>query len=88
MYFILARLRRRCPPRAHGGAGADHALSAQGPLLPGPEHEGTLLARIIEAKDRQIDRLVYELDGLTEEVWLVEGGGEWLPGEHFPKIVK
>ena len=57
-------------------------------FLPGPEHESTLLARIIEAKDRQIDRLVYELDGLTEEVWLVEGGGEWLPGEHFPKIVK
>ncbi len=34
---------------------------------PGPEHERTLLARRIEAKDRQIDRLVYELYGLTEE---------------------
>ena len=34
---------------------------------PGPEHERTLLARRIEATDRQIDRLVYELYGLTEE---------------------
>ena len=33
----------------------------------GPEHERTLLARRIEATDRQIDRLVYELYGLTEE---------------------
>jgi hypothetical protein len=35
--------------------------------IPGPEHERTLLARRIEATDRQIDRLVYELYGLTEE---------------------
>ena len=34
---------------------------------PGPEHEGTLLARRIEATDMHIDRLVYELYGLTEE---------------------
>ena len=34
---------------------------------PGPEHERTLIARRIEATDRQIDRLVYELYGLTEE---------------------
>ena len=33
----------------------------------GPDHERTLLARRIEATDRQIDRLVYELYGLTEE---------------------
>jgi len=33
----------------------------------GPEHERTLLARRIEATDRQIDALVYELYGLTEE---------------------
>ena len=40
----------------------------------GPEHERTLLARRIEATDRQIDRLVYELYGLTEEeIGLVEG---------------
>ena len=42
---------------------------------PAPEHDRTLLARRIEATDRQIDRLVYELYGLTEEeVRLVEGG--------------
>jgi len=34
---------------------------------PGPEHERTLISRRIEATDRQIDRLVYELYGLTEE---------------------
>ena len=34
---------------------------------PGREHERTLLTRRIEATDRQIDRLVYELYGLTEE---------------------
>ena len=40
---------------------------------PGPEHERTLLARRIEATDRQIDRLVYELYDLTEEeIGLVE----------------
>ena len=33
----------------------------------GPDHERTLLARRIEATDRQIDALVYELYGLTEE---------------------
>ena len=39
----------------------------------GPDHERTLLARRIEATDRQIDRLVYELYGLTEEeIELVE----------------
>ncbi len=31
------------------------------------EHERTLLQRQIEATDRQIDALVYELYGLTEE---------------------
>jgi hypothetical protein len=37
------------------------------------EHQKTLLGRQIEATDRQIDRLVYELYGLTdEEVQLVE----------------
>ena len=42
---------------------------------PSPEHEGTLLARRIEATDRQIDRLVYELYGLTEEeIGIVEAG--------------
>jgi len=43
----------------------------------GPDHEKTLLARRIEATDRQIDRLVYELYGLTEEeIGLVEAGSK------------
>jgi hypothetical protein len=33
----------------------------------GTDHDKTLLARRIEATDRQIDRLVYELYDLTEE---------------------
>jgi hypothetical protein len=37
------------------------------------EHQKTLLARQIEAADRQIDRLVYELYGLSdEEIRIVE----------------
>ena len=44
---------------------------------PGPEHERTLIARRIEATDRQIDRLVYELYGLTdEEIEIVEAGSK------------
>jgi len=40
----------------------------------GTDHDKTLLARQIEATDRQIDRLVYELYGLTEEeIGIVEG---------------
>ena len=34
-----------------------------------PQEQG-----VIAATDRQIDRLVYELYGLTEEVRIVEGG--------------
>jgi hypothetical protein len=38
-------------------------------------HEQTSLQRQIEATDSQIDALVYELYGLTdEEIWIVEGG--------------
>ena len=38
-------------------------------------HEQTALQRQIEAADRQIDALVYELYGLTEaEIGIVEGG--------------
>jgi type I restriction-modification system DNA methylase subunit len=38
------------------------------------EHEKTMLSRQIEATDRQIDALVYELYGLTEEeIKIVEG---------------
>jgi hypothetical protein len=37
-------------------------------------HDRTLIGRQIEATDRQIDRLVYELYGLTEEeIGIVEG---------------
>jgi hypothetical protein len=39
-------------------------------------HEQTALERRIEAADRQIDALVYELYALTEEeIAIVEGGG-------------
>jgi hypothetical protein len=42
----------------------------------GTDHDKTLLARQIEATDRQIDMLVYELYGLTEEeIGIVEGNG-------------
>ncbi len=40
-------------------------------------HEQTALQRQIEATDRQIDALVYELYGLTEEeIGIVERRGE------------
>ena len=39
------------------------------------DQEKTLLARQIDSTDRQIDKLVYELYGLTEEeIKIVEGG--------------
>jgi hypothetical protein len=39
------------------------------------EHEKTMLSRQIQATDAQIDTLVYELYGLTEEeITIVEGG--------------
>ena len=38
------------------------------------DHERTVIERQIEATDREIDRLVYELYGLSEEeIRLVEG---------------
>ena len=41
------------------------------------DQEKTLLARRIDATDRQIDKLVYELYGLTEEeIKIVEGGSD------------
>jgi hypothetical protein len=46
--------------------------------LPGAKtgHEQTLLQRQIDATDKQIDKLVYELYGLTEEeIAIVEGQG-------------
>jgi len=39
------------------------------------DHEKTSLQRQIDAVDQQIDQLVYELYGLTdEEIRIVEGG--------------
>ncbi|HRX34492.1 MAG TPA: hypothetical protein P5263_09605 [Methanoregulaceae archaeon] len=41
------------------------------------DHEKTLIERQIEATDRQIDALVYELYELTEEeIGIVEGAGK------------
>jgi hypothetical protein len=41
------------------------------------DHEKTLLERQIEATDKQIDALVYELYGLTdEEIGIVEAAGK------------
>jgi len=41
------------------------------------EHEKTLLSRQVEAADRAIDKLVYELYWLTgEEIAIVEGNGK------------
>ena len=41
------------------------------------DQENTLLSRQIEATDAAIDKLVYELYGLTpEEIAIVEGGGK------------
>jgi hypothetical protein len=41
------------------------------------DHEKTLLQRQIEATDAAIDKLVYELYGLTEkEIGIVEGTGK------------
>ncbi len=38
------------------------------------EHEKTLLSRQVEATDAAIDKLVYELYGLTgEEIEIIEG---------------
>jgi hypothetical protein len=43
---------------------------------PAPPHEKTALQRTIEATDGQIDALVYELYGLTEEeIEIVEAAG-------------
>ena len=40
-------------------------------------HERTALARQIEHTDAEIDRLVYELYGLTEEeIMIVEGANQ------------
>lgn len=41
------------------------------------DHEKTLLSRQVEAADAAIDKLVYELYGLTdEEIGIVEGSAK------------
>ena len=65
------------PQRWHAPTGGADARSAhkQLPLARTP-HEQTALERQIEATDRQIDALVYELYGLTEEeIAIVERSG-------------
>ena len=59
------------------GSDALHARDCPQARTP---HEPTALQRQIEATDRQIDALVYELYGLTEEeIAIVEGGARvWI----------
>jgi hypothetical protein len=40
------------------------------------EHEKTVLSRQVEATDTQINMLVYDLYGLTEEEIKIKGGRE------------
>ena len=62
------------------------ALHKQLPLVRTP-HEQTALERQIAAKGRQIDALVYELCGLTEEeIGIVEGRGEGLNSYHLERL--
>jgi hypothetical protein len=51
------------------------AIAPSAPLRRGTPQEQEMVKREIESTDRQIDRLVYELYGLTEEeIKIVEGG--------------
>jgi hypothetical protein len=48
--------------------------SARRTIQPKTEHEKTALQRQIDATDKQIDELVYELYGLTQqEIEIIEG---------------
>ncbi len=50
------------------------------------ERERTVIGHQISATDRQIDRLVYELYGLTEEIAVVEGNARLRSAEcGFPR---
>ena len=65
-------------PRPHGLPGGENARSLHKQLPEaGTPHEKTALASgLIEATDGQIDALVYELYGLTEEeIRIVENAG-------------
>lgn len=65
--YDYSRFRGCCSPLLHGLPGGTQLdLHKQLAAATG-EHERTLLQRQIEATDWQIDALVYELYGLTEE---------------------
>jgi hypothetical protein len=65
--FCLKSCRRR-PPRSNGLPGAEIARFSHKQLPEAAKpHEKTAMQRQIEATDGQIDVLVYELYGLTEE---------------------
>jgi len=69
--YILGGLSRHPSMVVH----ADYMLASSRRLAEtiGLPYEKTLLSRQIEATDKQIDRLVYELYGLTEdEIAIVE----------------
>ncbi len=63
----------RHPSRQHGRAGGAHAGPAQGPRRHQIPMQRTVIQRQIELTDLQIDQLVDELYGLTdEEINIVE----------------
>jgi hypothetical protein len=65
-----------CTPRTSGfDRGGDIASLHQQPATAKTPNDKTILQRQIDANDRQIDRMVYGLYGLTvEEIGIVEKG--------------
>ena len=66
-----------CRPLPHG-RGSDQMLDLHKQLAAAKmSHDKTAIQRQIDATDRQIDKLVYELYDLTdEEIAIVEGATE------------
>jgi hypothetical protein len=65
---------------AYGPDGNEMRIVEDSPKAKSP-HEQESLQRQIVATDKQIDALVYELYGLTEEeIRIVEGEGNGTPG--------